>query len=145
MTLCLTSSTNPIHNSMDKSIWEIEGITDDDYEMARYVGLSDPIVYDFDTMVEEEDENENIFNEDMDNFIEEIENAFEKGSYFYSKEEVIDSNKVYTVKIKVNKIWFNENNQTPIQTLSKSMDFAMKCYNKNLIKHYTPWRENLKK
>ncbi len=49
------------------------------------------------------------------------------------------------LQLLIHPIWFNENNQTPVETLRKSMNFSTKCYNENLIKHYTPWKENLKK
>ena len=51
LSLSTTFTMDDISNTDEGSIWKNCGITEEDYDIAREVGLIDPLIYDYDIMV----------------------------------------------------------------------------------------------
>ena len=90
-----------------KTIWEEEGITDQDHELAQELGIEDPIIDDFDTMVEKQENKTDEFNKDLNDFAEEQERAYSDCPP--AECEVLNTNETREeIEVRVVKKWFNK-------------------------------------
>ena len=96
--------------------WGTQGITEEDLELAQELGLLNSNIEDyddFDSMIEHEE----IMNEEFDNDLEEFNQEVDRGIYgnsmFPGPDECINPSLVYrNIPVRVNKIWKTQTNDT---------------------------------
>ena len=93
--------------------WETQGITEEDLELAQELGLLNQKINNFESMIEHEE----IMNEEFDNDLEEFNQEVDRGIYgnsmFPGPDECINPNQVYhNIPVRVNKIWKTQTNDT---------------------------------
>jgi len=93
----------------NKSIWEDEGINEQDHELARELGIENPIIDDFDTMVNDQEDINDEFFDDLKSFKEEEDRTY--NDFGYVNCEVIDREKTQEgVEVRVIKKWYDGHN-----------------------------------
>ena len=93
--------------------WGTQGITEEDLELAQELGLLNQKINDFESMIEHEE----IMNEEFDNDLEEFNQEVDRGIYgnsmFPGLDECINPSLVYrNIPVRVNKIWKTQTNDT---------------------------------
>ena len=97
--------------------WETQGITEEDLELAQGLGLLNQKINDFDTdfesMIEKEEFKNDEFNNEFEEFNQEVDRGIYGNSMFPGLDECINPSLVYrNIPVRVNKIWKTQTNGT---------------------------------
>ena len=97
--------------------WETQGITEEDLELAQELGLLNQKINDFDTdfesMIEKEEFKNDEFNNEFEEFNQEVDRGIYGNSMFPGLDECINPSLVYrNIPVRVNKIWKTQTNDT---------------------------------
>ena len=91
--------------------WNTHIIDEQDRELAREVGIQNPIIDDYDTMVNNQEDIRDQFFDEYDNFKLEEERTY--ADFGYLTPEVLDTNKVQeNVEVRIIKKWYDNSNRT---------------------------------
>jgi len=91
--------------------WKTQIIDEVDHELAREIGLEDPIIDDYDTMVNNQEDLCDEFFDEYDNFKLEEERTY--ADFGYITAEVLDTNKVQeNIEVRIIKKWHDNSNRT---------------------------------
>ena len=93
--------------------WETQGITGEDLELAQELGLLKKIDHYFESMIEDEENANEEFENDLEEFDQEVNRSIYGNSMFPGPNECINPNLVYSnIPVRVNKIWKSETGDT---------------------------------
>ena len=97
--------------------WGTQGITEEDLELAQGLGLLNQKINDFDTdfesMIEKEEFKNDEFNNEFEEFNQEVDRSIYGNSMFPGLDECINPSLVYrNIPVRVNKIWKTQTNDT---------------------------------
>ena len=91
--------------------WKTQIIDEQDQELAREVGIQNPIIDDYDTMVNNQEDIQDEFFDEYDNFKLEEERTY--ADFGYITAEVLDTTKVQeNVEVRIIKKWYDNSNIT---------------------------------
>jgi hypothetical protein len=91
--------------------WKTQIIDEADHELAREVGIQNPIIDDYDTMVNNQEDLRDEFFDEYDNFKLEEERTY--ADFGYITAEVLDTNKVQeNIEVRIIKKWHDNFNRT---------------------------------
>ena len=91
--------------------WKTQIIDEADHELAREVGIQNPIIDDYDTMINNQEDILEGFFDDYDDFKMEEERTYT--DFGYATSEVLDTNKIQEeIEVRIIKKWYDNNNTT---------------------------------